>query len=458
MEIALGLLSGVVASAGLFWFLSRKKSDQPQTNLAEVQFLKDQLAKSEDQLFDSRTQISELQKSLGTAEAQNAHLQERLANQKQELEKLQAQFAHQFENLASKIFQNNLNQFRESSEKNLGLILNPLRDRLQEFQKKVEDSYSSEARERFALKGEIEKIILANEKMTREASQLTQALKGDVKIQGNWGEMILERILEVSGLREGIEYRRQAEGMGLKDENGRDQRPDVVILLPDQKHLIVDSKVSLLHYERWVREESLEAKAESAKLFLASIRAHVDGLSKKRYQDLEGLGTPDLVMMFVPIEGAFSAALQLDSELYAWAWSKSIVLVSPTTLLATLRTVASVWKQENQTKNALEIARQAGALYDKFVGFTEDLVLVEQKLDQAKGAYDQAVQKLSTGKGNLVSRVEGLRKLGARATKQLPAQVLESKGKGEGSTDSSESETPTLLPPSGASEQLRLDV
>lgn len=422
--IASAVLVGVLGA--WVWVLLRQnaKSREVAAPSGETEFLKSALAKAEDQLVDARAQIAELQKSLGAADSDRTHLQEKLSTHKQELEKLQAQFTTQFENLAGKIFQQNLSQFRESSEKNLGLLLNPLRDRIQEFQKKVEDSYSNEARERFALKGEIEKIILANEKMSREASQLTQALKGDVKVQGNWGEMILERILEVSGLRDGIEYLRQAEGLGLKDTDGRDQRPDVVILLPDQKHLIVDSKVSLLHYERWARAEVATEKESWGQQFLASIRTHVDGLSKKRYQDLEGLGTPDLVMMFVPIEGAFSAALQLDQELYAWAWAKSVVLVSPTTLLATLRTVASVWKQENQTKNALEIARQAGALYDKFAGFTEDLADIDQKLGGAKAAYDRALQKLSTGKGNLVSRVESLKKLGARASKQITPELL----------------------------------
>jgi DNA recombination protein RmuC len=320
----------------------------------------------------------------------------------------------------------NSQSLQQVSEKNMAQILTPLKERISEFQKKVEETYHSESRERFALKSEIEKIVKANEKMTFETQSLTRALKGDVKVQGNWGEMVLERILEASGLRAGEEYVTQGEGMKLKDEFGRDQRPDVIVRLPEGKHLIVDSKVSLVHYER-ILSESESAKVDEAKeLFLASVKAHIDGLSKKRYQDLEGLGSPDFVMLFVPIEGAFSMAIQGDGALFSRAWDQGVIVVSPTTLLATLRTIASVWKQERQTRNALEIARVGGALYEKFAGFVDDLKLIDVKLGDAKDAYEKAMNKLSTGKGNLVSRVEHLKKLGAKTSKSVAiAQVTD---------------------------------
>lgn len=344
--------------------------------------------------------------------------------QRRDVEQVQAQLTQQFENLANKIFETKTHAFRESSEKNLQQLLNPLRDRIHEFQKKVEDAYHAESRERFALKEELNRIVEANQRMSSDAQQLTQALRGDVKAQGNWGEFVLQRILEASALREGEEYVLQGEGMSLKSEDGRSQRPDVIINLPEGKHLVVDSKVSLTHYERFCAEADPSRKQAALKLFGASLRAHVDGLAAKRYQDLEGVSAPDFVMMFVPIEGAFSIACQHEEKLFIDSWNKSIVIVSPTTLLATLRTVASIWKQERQTKNALEIARQGGMLYDKFVRFVETLGDLGDRLKGAQKSYDEALDHLKSGRGNLISRVENLQKLGAKTSKKMPDALL----------------------------------
>lgn len=358
-------------------------------------------------------------------ESENRQGEQKARELQTQTQQLQSQMQHQFENLANKIFEKNSNQFRENSERTLATVLGPLRDRLQEFQKRVEDTYSNESRERFALKTEIERIVKANEKMTLEANNLTRALKGDVKAQGNWGEFVLTQILETSGLRKGIEYIVQGEGLGLKSDDGRDQRPDIIVNLPQGKHLIVDSKVSLTHYERFTSEANEQLRAQWEKLFIDSIYAHIDGLSKKNYQNLNGLTTPDFVMMFVPIEGAFSFALQKDHGLFQYAWDKTIVLVSPTTLLTSLRTVAEIWKQEHRNKNAEEIARQAGLLYDKLVGFVGDMQTIEDKLKGAHEAYDRAFSKLKSGRGSVFSKAQTVMKLGAKVSKALPTDLID---------------------------------
>ncbi len=374
--------------------------------------------------------MMELERTRATLEAERRHLEERIVllqkDQDGKVQALQSQMQSQFENLATKIFEKNSVQFRENSERTLTTLINPLRERIQDFQKRVEDTYSQESRERFALKTEIERIVQANEKITLEAGNLTRALRGDVKAQGNWGEFVLNQILEASGLREGHEYVVQGKGMGLKSEDGRDQRPDIIIQMPQGKHLIVDSKVSLTHYERFAAESTDEGRVIATKLYLESLYAHVDGLSKKRYQDLEGLTAPDFVMLFVPTEGAFSFAMQKDAGLFKYAWDKTVVIVGPTTLLATLRTVAEIWKQEQRSRNAEEIAKHAGLLYDKLAGFVTDMQTIEEKLKGAQDAYERAMGKLSTGRGNVLTKAQQMVKLGARASKQLPAELLTS--------------------------------
>lgn len=309
--------------------------------------------------------------------------------------------------------------FREDSLRGMELMLNPFREKMNEFSKKVEEMHLTDTKDRIKLQTEISRIVEASARMSQETENLTKALKGDVKMQGNWGEMILERILESSGLRSGEEFILQGKNMGLKDEEGRHQMPDVIINLPDNKHLIIDAKVSLVAYERYVNNEN----EEDLSMFFDSLYAHIKGLSTKRYQHLEKVMSPDYVMLFVPLEGAFMLAMQNDKELFTHAWEKNIVLVSPSTLLATLRTVAALWKQERQTKNALEIARQAGALYDKFVGVTEDLDSIQSQLRRVDDSFESLKGKMITGKGSVASRMENLRELGAKTSKHLSVEL-----------------------------------
>lgn len=317
--------------------------------------------------------------------------------------------------LSQQIFNEKSRSFREDSLKGMELMLNPFRDKMTEFARKVEDMHLTDSKDRLKLHAEIERIVLTGQKMSLETENLTRALKGDVKIQGNWGEMILEKILESSGLRNGEEFILQGKDLKLKDENGKHQMPDVIINLPDSKHLIIDAKVSLVAYERYINGQ----QEEDLSHFLDSLYAHIKGLSSKRYQLLDKIMTPDYVMLFVPLEGAFMLAMQKDKELFTHAWERNIVLVSPSTLLATLRTVASLWKQERQTKNAVEIARQAGALYDKFVGVTEDLDLMQSQIKKAAETVDILKSKMISGRGSVASRMESLKELGAKTSKSL---------------------------------------
>lgn len=317
--------------------------------------------------------------------------------------------------LTQEIFEEKSKRFREDSLKGMELILNPFKDKMIDFQKKVEEMHLTDTKDRVRLHLEIERIVLTGQKMSIETENLTRALKGDVKIQGHWGEMILEKILEASGLRNGDEFIVQGKNLGLKDEEGRTKQPDVIINLPDNKHLIVDSKVSLVAYERYVSEQ----REEDLSAFFDSLYAHVKGLSSKNYQSLDKLQTPDYVVLFIPIEGAFMLALQKDREIFSHAWDKNIMLVGPSTLLATLRTVASLWKQERQTKNAIEIAKQAGLLYDKFVGVAEDLEHLQGQFRKVGDSFSDLRSRMLTGRGSLANRMENLKELGAKTTKSL---------------------------------------
>jgi DNA recombination protein RmuC len=328
--------------------------------------------------------------------------------------------AMNFELIANRIMEENSKKLTESSKGEIGHILNPLKERIQEFQTKVESTYSNESRERFALKEEIKRMNEMGHKMADEANGLTQALKGDVKTQGNWGEVVLERILESSGLRNGEEYITQASGMKLTDEVGNRYRPDVVVVLPAEGHVVVDSKVSLVSYERFYSTEDEAMREMALKDFKTSIMKHIDDLSTKAYQKLEGLNSPDFVLLFVPIEGAYTLALAGDDKILEYAWKKNIALVSPTTLMVTLRTISSLWKLEKQSKNAEEIAKKAGLLYDKFAGLYEDLTKVGDYIFKTQNTFQKAMGKLHTGRGNLMSKSEELRELGVKTTKELP--------------------------------------
>nr|WP_187672570.1 DNA recombination protein RmuC [Pseudomonas carbonaria] len=349
-------------------------------------------------------------------EQQDSH-QQRLADMQGARDELRAQFAE----LAGKIFDEREQRFAETSQQRLGQLLDPLRERIQAFEKRVEESYQQEARERFSLGKELERLQLLNQRLSDEATNLTQALKGQ-KTQGNWGELVLERVLEHAGLEKGREYQTQ---VSLRGGDGERFQPDVLIRLPGDKQVVVDAKVSLTAYQQLIAAEDEQVRQVALKQHVLSLRSHLKGLSVKDYQRLEGLHSLDFVLLFVPIEAAFAAALQADPELFREAYEQNIVIVSPTTLLATLRVIDSLWRQERQSQNAREIAERAGALYDKFVAFVADLDEMGSRLQQLDKAYASARNKLVDGRGNLVGRVENLKLLGARASKSLSPDLLE---------------------------------
>lgn len=342
-------------------------------------------------------------------------------NQK-EVEKLQEKFTKEFENLANKILEEKSNKFTEQNKENMKSILNPLKEKIDGFEKKVETTHKESIDYHAALRQQILGLKEINAQMSKETINLTKALKGDSKIQGNWGELVLERVLEKSGLEKDREYFVQ---QSFTNETGKRILPDVVIHLPDNKKMIVDSKVSLTAYERYVNSEDDDIKAQSIKEHVNSLKRHVEELSEKKYEDIYEIDSPDFVLLFVPIEPAFAIALSIDETLYNKAFEKNIVIVTPTTLLATLRTIDTMWNNEKQQKNAIEIARQAGALYDKFEGFVTDLMRVGKKMDDAKKDYSSAMNKLVDGKGNLITSIEKLKKMGAKAKKSLPENIIE---------------------------------
>jgi len=351
----------------------------------------------------------------------NTFLNEKLVEQKSELDNLQQKFTKEFENLANRILDEKSKKFVEQNRDNLDIILNPLKERIKEFENKIDTSYKAEAAERNSLKGEIKSLVELNKQISDEANNLARALKSDTKKQGNWGEVILERILERSGLVKDQEYRTQ---VGAVTEDGRRVQPDVIISLPDRKEIIIDSKVSLIAYEAMVNAGSEEEREKFAWEHVGSVKAHIKNLSDKNYQLTPGFTTPDFVLLFMPIESSFGIAVQMDTELFNYAWDRKIVIVSPSTLLATLRTIASIWKQEKQSRNAMEIARLSGALYDKFKGFVDDLIDVGKKMDQAKSGYADAMNKLTSGSGNILKRIEDIKKLGAKTSRELPAELV----------------------------------
>ncbi|PID88675.1 MAG: recombinase RmuC [Bacteroidia bacterium] len=301
-------------------------------------------------------------------------------------------------------------------------LLSPLKEKIATFEKKVEETYEKGLKDQTDLRAELKKLYELNSKISLEANNLTKALKGDVKQQGNWGELVLERILDRSGLTKGVEYERE---VVTQNEEGARIRPDVIIKLPENKHLIVDSKVSLVAYEKAVNSEVEEQRLGYLKEHVNSIKQHIKGLAEKHYSSARNLNSPDFVLLFIPVESSFSLAVQQDNELFNIAWDNKIVIVSPSTLLATLRTVSSIWRQEQQTQNVQEIARQGGALYDKFVGFYTDLEKVGKKMQEAQTAYVDSMKKLYDGKDNLVRKAERLRDLGAKTQKELPQKLIE---------------------------------
>jgi DNA recombination protein RmuC len=368
-----------------------------------------------------RSEKDSLALQLSRKEVDFENLWERNLEQKQDVEKLQEKFTKEFENLANKILEEKTNKFTEQNKENMKNILSPLQDKIQLFEKKVEDTHKESIDYHAALRQQILGLREMNAQMSKETVNLTKALKGDSKMQGNWGELVLERVLEKSGLERDREYYVQ---QVHTSEDGQRVYPDVVINLPDGKKMIVDSKVSLTAYEKFSNEEDDNLKSSYLKEHINSIKRHVEQLGEKNYHDLYQIESPDFVLLFIPIEPAFAIALNEETTLYNKAFEKNIVIVTPSTLLATLRTIDSMWTNQKQQENAYEIARQAGALYDKFEGFVADLLKVGNKIKDTKTEYDAAMNKLVDGKGNLITSVEKLKKMGAKAKKSLPESVL----------------------------------
>jgi DNA recombination protein RmuC len=374
-----------------------------------------------DDLESMRTEKDENKQKLTELTIGKLNLEEKLLEQKEEVTQLQNKFSKEFENLANKILDEKSEKFTKQNIKSLDLLLNPLQEKIASFEKKVELSQKESFGMHSALKQQIEGLEKLNQQMSKEATNLANALKGDSKVQGDWGEVQLEVILEKAGLSNGIHYSTQG---GYRDENGNLKKPDFIINLPENKHLIIDSKVSLKAYEEYYSSENEEIKVEKIKKHILSIKKHIKELSEKQYTELYGINTPDYVLMFVPIEAALLIALNENKKLYLDAFDKNVVLVSTSTLLATLSTISSIWKQEEQKRNVMEIARQAGALYDKFEGFISDLMGIGKKLEAAKSDYSSAMNKLVEGRGNLINSVEKIKKLGIKTKKSLPESIL----------------------------------
>ena len=443
MDVLL-LIIGLVLGAAAAWLirtfqlrskmgLPKEESDLLQKQLRDLEIEKsnlyNQLEYVKKEYDDLKTESSQKGEDLSSLRERHAgltadyqNLQGKLTDQKKEIEELQAKFTESFRNLANEILEEKSKKFTEQNKSQLDQLLQPLSKQIGEFKEKVETTHIEDVKAQASLKEQIIGLSELNQKMTQEANNLVKALKGQTKTQGNWGEMILERILEKSGLRRDYEFEVQK---SMKTEDGRRLQPDVVVKLPDDKNIIIDSKVSLNAYEAFSSAEDEEDQGRALQRHILSIRNHVKELGNKSYEKLYEINTPDFVLMFIPIEPAFSLALQHEPSLFNEAFEKNIVIVSPSTLLATLATINNVWKQEYQNRNAQEIARQSANLYDKFVGFVDDLQKIGERIQQTQITYDQAMNKLQTGRGNLIGRVERLKKLGISPSKQLPGNLLE---------------------------------
>ncbi|MBK6913214.1 MAG: DNA recombination protein RmuC [Ignavibacteriales bacterium] len=433
--LILGLVVGFVVA--YFFFKSKKTISIDEANKLNEQinsfkveigkleernsgFVKDK-SNLESELQAERVKVIDLTTALSSLKSDYANLQQKLSEQKAEIEEVREKFIKEFENLANKIFEEKSSKFTEQNKSNLDQILKPLSEKIKDFEKKVEDVYVTDSKERAGLIQQIKILHELNQQMSKDANNLTSALKGQSKTQGNWGEFILESILEKSGLVKGREYVVQE---SITAESGRRFQPDVIINLPENKSIIIDSKVSLVGYEKFISSEDEHEKQLGLREHINSIRSHIKNLSGKNYQNLYQLESLDFVLMFMPIEPAFAYAVQNDASLFTDAFEKNIVIVSPSTLLATLRTIASIWRQESQNKNAVEIARQSGEMLDKFTAFVDDLISVGKGLISTKDNYDKAMNKLTEGRGNLISRSEKIKKLGAKTTKALPTSVV----------------------------------
>lgn len=417
--LVIGIIVGTLSS----WYITTSKLGALcQTLQTKLEGAQQQLAEAKASLSLANDQNLHLGQSFARLETVNQHLTEKLEAQKQDVEVMQEKLTMQFKNLAHELLEEKSKKFTDQNKVNIERILKPLGERIHEFERQVVQTNKENLERNVALRTEVKKLNELNELITKEAENLTKAIKGDTKTQGNWGEFILESILEKSGLTKDNEYRVQA---SFETEEGKRYQPDIIINLPEGKHIIIDAKVSLVDYEHFFNTDQASERALALKKHIQSMRKHIKELSAKNYQSQYDLKSLDFVLMFVPIEPAFSLAVQHDVGLFNEAYEKNIVLVSPTTLMATLRTISNIWKHEYQNQNALEIAQQGGALYDKFVGFVEDLKHLGRQLDIAQKSYVEAMKKLYEGKGNLVKRAQNIKTLGASTSKNLDPKLVD---------------------------------
>lgn len=419
----IGFLTGLLI---LFFVIASMKSKKSVLEEKNSSF-NDNVKKKEEEIRLLNEKLQKANENVVRSQTENTSFQKQLDDQRKTFIEMEEKFKMQFENLANKIFDEKSKTFKSQSQESLNTLLSPLRDKLTDFQKKVDDSFGKQANEQSSLKEHIRMIVETHEKHQIQTENLTNALKGDSKKQGDWGEIMMEKILEDAGLRKDIDYIIQGTGLGIKHiETGGVLKPDAIVNLPEGKHIIIDSKVSLTHYERYCNDESDDGEETKKHLsqFIRSVRTHVKDLEKRRYQDTHQLGTPDFVLMFMPVEGAYMLALQKDTDLHQFAWDKGVVLVGPSTLFSTLRTVSSLWRLVNQNNNALEIAKQGGALYEKVAGFVDDMKKIGVNLKTLEKTYDGAMNKLSDGRGNILKRTEDMKALGIKTSKSLPADLI----------------------------------
>ncbi len=393
-----------------------------ETGHTEQERLRQSMAELKQQVDSSDILLTQRGEELVALKSDLLHQRQHADEKIHLLNDAKKQLTQEFELLANRIFDEKNERFTKNSKTTLDGAINPLREQISEFKKKVEDVYDKDSKERVSLVAELGHLKELNLKISDEANNLAKALKGDNKTQGNWGEVILERVLEDSGLHKGREYDTQ---VNLKSSGGGRRSPDVIVRLPENKDIVIDAKVSLLDYERYCNLEDEEQRQQALKAHIASVRGHINNLSFKDYENLEGIRTLDFVFIFIPIEAAFMIAFEHDQSMYKDAYEKNIIVVGPTTLLATLRTVQSIWRYERQNKNAEEIARQAGAMHDKFVRFIDDLDDIGNHLQRAEKAHNEAYRKLSSGPGNLIKSTQKLEKLGAKVKRQLPAAIAD---------------------------------
>ena len=411
---------------------SRKPQVSASENIklqAEIDFLNRECAQLQSDKKNAtereellRQDNQELIARISIRDTEYHHIKEKLKEQQLETQDLQEKFTTAFENLAHKILEAKSESFVKQNKQSLETLLTPLQEKIVTFEQKVTQTHLESVDYHAALRQQILGLKELNQQMSQETINLTKALKGDNKMQGNWGELILERVLEKSGLEKGREYEVQQHRLA---EDGSRMLPDVVLFLPDNRKMIIDSKVSLVAYERYINETDETAKANFLNAHLKSLKQHIEGLADKNYQDLYAGDSPDFVLLFVPIETAFTAAINAEPSLYTKAFDRNIIVVTPSTLLATLRTIDTMWTQRKQQENAFEIARQAGLLYDKFEGLIQDLSKIGKRIDDTKNEYDKAFNKLSHGRGNLISSVQRLKEMGAKAKKSLPETLIQ---------------------------------